>query len=122
MGGLVIDDIIRMIVRNVRRGIRMRRAAKWQTANGRIERFRTMEGDSHRLRPVVDYEFEVGDETQYGSVAGFPQGPHEINEIGDAADNLHILNIRYNPDNPAINRALNSDNPDLPFTIDHENF
>jgi len=119
---LFADDLIRSIVRFVRREVRLRKAAKWQITEARIVRFRTMEGDFHRLRPVLDFEYEINGEMQYGSAAGFSKGSREINELGDACEQLHSLKIRRDPSDPAVNQVLNDDNPALPFAIDHDTF
>jgi hypothetical protein len=88
MGGFFLDDVIRMVARNVQRGVRASRAAKWPVVEARVLRFRTDEGIGHRLRPIVVYSYEVNHETQYGSATGFPVGHREINQIGDSVDAL----------------------------------
>ena len=120
MGGFFIDDVIRMVARNVRRGILLNRAAKWPAIDARIVRFRTEDGLGHRLRPIVDYSYEVNSETQYGSATGSPVGHREINQIGDSVDVLQSVRVRYNPVDPYTNRVLNEDNPHLPFEVDHD--
>jgi hypothetical protein len=120
MGGFFIDDVIRMIARNVRRGIRLSRAAKWPVTEARVLRFRTEDGIGHRLRPIVDYSYEVNRETQRGFATGFPVGHREINQIGDSVDMLQTMRVRYDPIDPYSNRVLNEDNPNLPFEVDHD--
>jgi len=118
MGGFFIDDVIRAIARNVRREVRIRKAAKWPTAVGKILRFRTIDGDWHRLRPILDYEYEVNGQIEYGFTTGYSS--KDINQVGDAVDALTELRIRFDPSDPYINRVLNEDNPKLPFAIDHD--
>jgi hypothetical protein len=118
MAGFFIDDVIRMIARTVRREVRIRKAAKWPTAVGKILRFRTTGGDFHELRPIVDYRYEVDGQTQYGFTTGYTNT--EINKIGDAVGVLGELKVRFDPSDPYVNRVLNEDNPTLPFTVDHE--
>jgi hypothetical protein len=118
MGGFFIDDVIRTIARTVRREVRIKKAAKWPVAVGKILRFRTTDGDWRRLRPVVDYQYEVNGQIQYGFTTGYSS--KDVNEIGDAVDTLGELKIRFDPRDPYVNRVLNEDNPKLPFAVDHE--
>lgn len=119
MAGFFIDDVIRAIARNVRREVRIRKAAKWPVALGKILRFRTTDGDWHGLRPIVDYEYEVNGQIEYGFTTGFST-KRDINQVGDAVEALGELRIRFDPSDPYINRVLNEDNPKLPFAIDHD--
>jgi hypothetical protein len=118
MGGFFIDDVIRTIARTVRREVRIRKAAKWPVAVAKILRFRTTDGDWQRLRPVVDYQYEVNGQIQYGFTTGYSS--KEINGVGDAVDALAELKIRFDTSDPYVNRVLNEDNPKLPFVVDHE--
>src|SRR3984957_15855885 len=118
MAGLFIVDVLRTIARNVRREIRRRKAANWPIAVGKVSRCRTIDGDYHGLRPIVDYEYEVSGRIEYGSATGFST-KKDINPVADAVDALGELRIRFDPADTSINRVLNEDNPRLPFEIDH---
>ena len=116
------DDFILMIARNLRRVTRMKKAAKSPIVDGRVLKFRTDEGDFHRLRPVVEYEYDVNGENQYGFAVGFSLNVKGINQIGDRVEDLHHLKVRTSPVDPTISRLLNQDNPSLPFEVDHNAF
>jgi hypothetical protein len=119
---LFADDLVRGIIHTVRKAIRLRKAEKWPVVEAQIQRFRSEDTSAygHRLRPVLDYSYEVNGDTQYGSAYGVPTG--EINEAGEAADRLTTLRVRYDPENRAISRVLSGDNPELPFEMDHDYF
>ena len=119
---LFADDLVRGIIHTVRKARRLNQAEKWPTIEAQIQRFRS-EDSAHsprKLRPVLDYSYQVNGETQYGSAYGVPTA--EINRVGDAADNVTTLRVRYDPDNPAVSQVLGGDNPELPFGIDYDYF
>ncbi|HEX3985951.1 MAG TPA: DUF3592 domain-containing protein [Acidobacteriaceae bacterium] len=119
---LFADDLIRGIIHTVRKSIRLNRVEKWPTIEAKVQRFRSEDTApyGHRLRPVLDYSYEMNGETQYGSAYGIPTA--EINKVADAADNVTTLRVRYDPANPAFSQMLSGDNPDLPFGIEYDYF
>lgn len=120
--GFFADDLVRGIIHTVRKSIRLNRFEKWPTIEAKVQRFRSEDTASfgHRLRPVLDYSYEVNGDTHYGSAYGIPTA--EINQVGDAADNVTTLRVRYDPVNPAASQVLSGDNPELPFGIDYDYF
>ena len=105
MGGFFLDNIIGAIVKGIRRENRARTAAEWPIVDARIVR---------SSKSGVTYSYVVSGETLYGSCVGdsFRDIAHE--------SAIEVLHVRYDPTDPAESRVLNSDNPKLPFQIDHD--
>jgi hypothetical protein len=105
MGGFFLDNIIGAIVKGIRRESRARTAAEWPIVDARIV---------SSAKSGVTYSYVVNGETLYGSCVG-----DSFRDIASRTA-VEVLQVRYDPSDPAEGRVLNSDNPNLPFQIDHD--
>jgi hypothetical protein len=121
--GFFLDDLIRGIVKHVRREKRLTTVGKWNVAEGVVREYRVVDGEFHRLRPAVDFVYEVNGERHYGATTGCSLNDG-LTEIGDVIDAMirerTTVKIRYDPRDPLDNYFLNNDNPGFPFEIDHD--
>ena len=120
---IFLDNLIVGIVETVRRERYLKKVSQWKIANGKILTFRTVDGEMYGLRPVIDYEYEVGGIRHQGSATG--DSIHDgMMQLGDRVDALIESKpeayIRYDPENPSRNCFLNDDNPGFLFAIDHD--
>jgi hypothetical protein len=118
MGGFFLDDLIRSVARTVRREVRRNGAEKWTLIEGKVRRFQAKDEPWNDFRPVVDYSYEVGGESWYGTVTGFSMSRTRVDGVGDAVDQLPSIWVRYDPVDASQSRVLNEDNPKLPFEVD----
>jgi hypothetical protein len=110
---LFLDDLIRGIVHTVRREMRLNWIGKWKPANALVQRFGTIEGDAHGLRPVIDYVYKVDGGEYSGSATGCSLRSG-INELGDTIEAIIEAKtpvvIRYNPEKFGESAMRNGDN------------
>jgi hypothetical protein len=118
MGGFFLDYLIRGIVRTVRREVRRNAAEKWVLIEGKVQRFEAKDEPWNNFRPVVDYSYEVGGESWYGTVTGSSMSRTRVDHVGDAVYALPSIWIRYHPADASQSRVLGKDNPNLPFNVD----
>jgi hypothetical protein len=124
--GLFADDLIRGIVHTVRRERRLNRIRKWKTAHAFVQRFRTIEGEIHGLRPVIDYIYAIDGKEYSGSATGCSLRSG-INELGDTIDAMIEAKtpvvIRYNPEHFGESAVRNGDNGGwFAFDVDDDLF
>jgi hypothetical protein len=120
LAGFFLDDIIRGILRHVRREKRINRAMKWPKVGGTLQRFTTREGFGSGSRPVVEFTYQVSGEQYSGQVTGNSESIREIERIANDATEGTALQVRCDPADPAQHLLLNLDNPNFPFVIDHD--
>lgn len=118
-------DLVSGIVKHLRREQRLNKIANWRVATGCIREFRTVEGGSDRLRPVIKYTYDANGERHHGSATGWPL-EDGIVEIRNAVEAMVLertaIQVRYDPEEPHKSCFLNSDNPHFAFDIDHDLF
>jgi len=92
-------------------------ALGWQRVAGKITRHSTPRTGPTVLR--VDYEYRLDEQGYSGTCNSFKIRSEDALRIGQALDASPVLQVRVNPDDPSQSRILNSDNPRLPFEVDH---
>lgn len=117
--GFFFDNLVRAIVKGVRRESRASTAAAWPIVDAKITNLSW--GEESR-RPSVTYSYAVNGETWYGTCTGSPSGVRELGRARSAMSAVRVLHVRYDPCDSGSSRVLNSDNPDLPFEIDQDLF
>ena len=115
--GFFFDNVVRAILKGVRRGNRASIAENWPIVDARITQSSC--GDISK-RPGVTYSYAVNGETWYGTCIGYLLGDAEIEKVRSALSAIPVLRVRYDPSDPAESRVLNRDNPKLPFETDHD--
>ena len=120
---LFADNLVVGIVRFVRRELRLGKIRKWPTTDAEIQRFRSIEGEWHGLRPVIDYTYKLNGEQYHGSATGRSRGDGMM-EMGDSIDAMiaarTLIHIRADPADPGDNYMLNGDNPGFAFHVDDD--
>lgn len=107
--GLFFDNLVRAIVKGVRRETRLSTADSWPIADAKITC--PSWGDAP-TRPSLTYSYAVNGAAWYGTCTGYPSNDREIERLRSALSALTVLHIRYVPSDPAVSRVLNRDNRD----------
>ncbi len=115
--GFFFDNVVRAIVKNVRREKRASTAENWPIVDAKVAQS-SCGGVSKR--PVVTYSYAVNGETWYGTCVGHYLGDTEIEKARSALSAIPVFRVRYDPSDPAESRVLNRDNPKLPFQVNRD--
>jgi hypothetical protein len=94
-------------------------AKHWPALDASISLF-SAEPSSFGIRPVVLYSYVLHSENWRGSCIGQPIKASQLEKVRSALLTLPTMRVRYDPRRPGVSRALNRDNPGVPFKIDDE--
>jgi hypothetical protein len=107
------------LIKSIVKENRANEAEDWPLADATVSRFTTEPEVGGLIRPVVVFTYAVNGETFYGSCTGYPVSDTSHKTLKSAITAISTLRIRFDPVDPGMSRTLNSDNPGLPFEIDH---
>lgn len=94
-----------------------RQALGWERVAGKITRH-TMSASGTSI-PLIEFTYTFENRIFSGSCTGHPIRDGNMNSVRAKLDASPVLLVRVNPADPSQSRVLNSDNPRLPFEVDH---
>jgi hypothetical protein len=115
---IFVDSIMRTAIKAFRQESRRKAASKWALARATITKVGV--GSAPEIRLHVPYTYEVSGETHYGSTVSMPLDADIVDNARKHTESLQALQIRYDSADPLESRALNQDNPALPFEVDQD--
>ena len=115
----MLDDLLRSILKGQKMAFRANKAKHWPALDATISLF-SAEPNSRGIRPVVLYSYVLHRENWRGSCIGQPIKASQLENVRSSLLALPTIRVRYDPTRPGVSRALNQDNPGVPFEIDHE--
>jgi uncharacterized protein DUF3592 len=118
MNGLHLDDIIRTVRQLAQKEIRINRAGRWPTVQGKVLSHKIVADGLSGYRASIDYSYHLNHETYYGGAQGLSQDRKTAESLADKVVVNAPLTIRYDPADPIRSMLLNRDNAELPFPID----
>ena len=112
-----LENLIGGATSIVKRQKNERQALGWERVAGKITRHMTSASGS--LIPLVEYSYTFEARDYSGSCTGHQVRDGNMNSVEAKLEATKVLLVRVNPQEPSQSSILNSDNPRLPFEVDH---